>query len=309
VLVLVLNAVAAAPSPKPLAELFGALVLLAAASMGLWLVARRTQAAPLVATGIGCGWAVVAGVIVPNLFYASMPGPMVREAAITLTGGGANVGAHPAANPWDVLRPWQWLLLVALIGLVRGLLDGDRTTLLWASGAVAMGSLAYLRYGEVHYYAPAVALAVPLVLTGVAGVARRPGVLAVLVVAAVLYSPYTAEIDKARGRGRVAANTERVNRWVEPRLRPGEVALTQLESSHGRYFHLVHFYAPQGPELTYRFLPPDDQGAEWVREHGARVRYVVTGSEANVDELLSSLGLFGQVRRVTSAPGFVYEVR
>jgi hypothetical protein len=309
VLVLGLNAGAAAPSARPLAQLLAGLVLLAAACTGLLLVVRRTRAAPLVATGIGCGWAVLAGMIVPNLFYASIPAPMVREAAITLTGGGANIGAHPAANPWDVLRPWQWLLLVALVGLVKGLVDGDRSVLLWASGAVAMGFLAYLRYGEIHYYTSTVALAVPLVLTGVAVVARRPGLLAALVVAAVLYSPYTAEIDKARGRGREAANTERVNRWVEPRLRPGEVALTQLESSDGRYFHLVHFYARRGPQLAYQFLPPDDQGAEWVRRNGARVKYVVTGSDTQVDELLSSIGLSGHGRRVAEAPGFVYEVR
>jgi len=308
-LVLVLNARAAAPSLKPLAELLVGLVLLAAASAGIWIVVRRTRADTLVATAIGAVWAVLTGMILPNLFYASVPAPMVRQVAITLTGGGVNAGAHPAANPWDVLRPWQWLLLVALIGLVKSLIDGDRTALLWASGAVTMGFLAYLRYGEIHYYAPAIALAVPLVLSGVAAVVRRPGLLAVLVVAGVLYVPYKAEIHKAQGRGLEADRTEEINRWVEPRLRPGEVALTRLESSDGRYFHLVHFYAPQGPELAYRFLPPDLQGADWVRRHDARVRYVVAGTDEMVDQLLSSIGLSGNGRRVPNAPGFVYEVR
>lgn len=308
-LVLVLNAGAAAPSLKPLAELVVGLLLLAATSAGLWLLVRQTQAAALVATGIGAVWAVLAGMIVPNLFYASVPAPMVRQAAITLSGGGVNAGAHPAANPWDVLRPWQWLLLVALIGLVKALVDGDRTVLLWASGAVAMGFLAYLRYGEIHYYTAAIALTVPLVLHGVQVVGRRPGILAALIVVAVLYVPYKAQIHEAQGRGLEADHTEEVNRWVEPRLRPGEAALTRLESSDGRYFHLVHFYAPQGPELAYRFLPPDLEGAEWVRRHDARVRYVVTGTDEMVDELLSSIGLSGHGRRVPNAPGFVYEVR
>jgi hypothetical protein len=309
VLMLALNAGAAAPSLKPLVQLLAGLVVLAAACTGLWLLVRRTRAAALAALAIGCGWLVVAGMIVPNLFYASFPAPMAREAAITLSGGGPNVGVRPAESPWDVLAPWQWLLVVALFGLVKGLLDGDRTTLLWASGAVAMGFLAYLRYGHVHYYTAAVALTVPLVLTGVAVIARRPNVVAAVLVAAVLYSPYTAEIDKARGRAREAANTETVNRWVQPRLRLGEVALTQLESSDGRYFHLVRYYAPGGPELAYRFLPLDDQGVGWVREQGAQVRYVITGGEVEIDDLLSSNGLSGRGRRIAEAPGFVYEVR
>ena len=308
VLVLVLNAGAAAPSLKPLAELVVGLVLLAATSAGLWLVVRRTRAATLVATGIGAVWAVLAGMIVPNLFYASVPAPMVRQAAITLTGGGVNAGAHPALEPWQVLEPWRWLLLVAVVGLAKGLFDGDRTVLLWASGAVAMGFLAYVRYGEVHYYTAALALTVPLVLYGVQVVGRRPGILAALIVVAVLYVPYKAEIDKARGRGIDADRTEEVNRWVESRLRPGEVALTRLESSDGRYFHLVHFYAPQGPDLDYRFLPPDVDGATWVKNNGRRVRYVVTGTDENVDELLSSIGLSGHGRRVKNTPGFVYSV-
>lgn len=309
VLVLALNVGAAAPSPKPLLQLLSGLFVLAAQCTGLWLLVRRTRAAAFVALAIGCGWVGIAGMIVPNLLYASFPPVMAREAAITLTGGGPNVGAGPAVAPWDVLGPWRWLLVVALIGLVKEVLSGDRTALLWASAAVAMGSLAYLRYGHIHYYTAVVALTIPLVLAGVAAVARRPGVLATLVLAAVLYSPYTTEIDKARGRSREAENTERVNRWVEPRLRRGEVALTQLESSDGRYFHLVRYYAPEAPELDYKFLPPDEQGARWVLEHRVRVRYVITGGEVDVDDLLSSIGLSGRGRRVTEAPGFVYAVR
>jgi dolichyl-phosphate-mannose-protein mannosyltransferase len=307
-LVIALNAGSAKPEARPLLQLLAGLLVLAVASTGLWLLVRRSRAAALAALTIGCGWVAIAGMILPNLFYASFPPVMAREAAITVTGGGPNVGARPAESPWEVLQPWQWLLVVAAIGLVKGLLDRDRTMLLWASGAVAMGLLAYLRYGHVHYYTAAIALTVPLVLTGVAALARRPGVLAALLVGGVLYFPYTTEIDKARGRSREAKRTEDVNQWVEPRLRPGEVALTQLESSHGRYFHLVRYYAPGAPELAYKFLPTDEQGASWVRERDIRVRFVITAAEADVSELLSSIGLSGQGRRVPEAPGFVYEV-
>jgi hypothetical protein len=131
---------------------------------------------------------------------------------------------------------------------------------------------------------------------------------AVLVVAAILWQPYRDGIDAARARGREATSTERVNAWVDARLRSNEVALTNLEASDARFFHLVRFYVPWAEEPDYRFLPPDPDGAEWVRAHAKRVAYVLPGSPTNVDSLLRSLGLPGRALRVDDAPGVVYRV-
>ena len=307
VLLVLLNALAAKPAAKPLAELVAAVVALAVASAAAWFVLRRTKFAGFAATAIGSAFAALAGLVVPNAFYLSMPGPMLRQVVITLSGGGANAGAHPALGVWGVLGPWHLLVLAAVVGFAWSLLERDWTALLWGSGALAMGFLAYLRYGEIHYYTAAIALAVPLVLQAVRAVPVLRTVVGALVVAVVLYQPYKAEIDQARSRGRVANSTVEVNRWVASRLRPNQVALTSLEASDARYFHLVHFYTPTGPVLDYRFLPPDAQAAAYIQSSHKRVRYVIAASAEDATALLRGLGLPGSAHRV-HAPGFVYAV-
>lgn len=306
-LIVLLNALAARPAAKPLAELVAVVVALAVASAAAWLAVRRTRIAAFAATAIGGAFAALAGLVLPNAFYLSVPGPMLRQVAITLSGGGVNSGAHPALGAWGVLGPWHLFVLVAAVGFVKALFERDWTSVLWASGAVAMGFLAYLRYGEIHYYTAAIALAAPLVLLALRSLPLLGPVLAALVVAAVLYKPYKAEIDQARSRGRIADSTVAVNRWVARRLGPHEVALTSLEASDARYFHLVHFYTPTGPVLDYRFLPPDIEAAQYIQEHKLRVRYVIAASDEDATGQLHSLGLSGSAHRV-SAPGFVYAV-
>lgn len=306
-LVLALNLTAASPSLDYLVEV--ALALAAAALLGalVWLAARRTRAAAHTSISLGLAGFALAGAVLPNLLYASVPAPMLQWLAITATGGGVNRGARPALSPLDVLEPWTLTLLVALLGAVVALRDRDGATLLWLAGAFSMGLLAYLRFGELHYYAPTIALLAPLVLRALAAFSPQPGAVAVLVVAALLYSPYKLGIDSARDRGEIAERTERVNSWVERRLGPDEVALTRLESDDGRFFYLVRLYAPDGHEPSYRFLPPSPEAARYVERRGLRVGYVVTGSPEDVDGLLASLGLPGRARRV-DAPGFVYRV-
>jgi len=306
-LFVVLNALAAPPAVKPLAELVAVVLALAVVSTAAWLAVRRTRIAAFTATAIGCAFAALAGLVLPNALYLSVPGPMLRQVAITLGGGGVNSGAHPALGAWGVLGPWHLFVLVAAVGFVKSLFERDWTAVLWASGALAMGLLAYLRYGEIHYYTAAVALAAPLVLHALRSLPLLRPVLAGLVVAALLYQPYKAEIDQARSRGRIADSTVAVNRWVASRLGPHEVALTSLEASDARYFHLVHFYTPTGPVLDYRFLPPDPEAAQYVQAHRLRVRYVIAASDEDATGQLRSLGLPGSAHRV-SAPGYVYAV-
>jgi hypothetical protein len=240
--------------------------------------------------------------------YASFPAPMVRWIAITATGGGVNEGASPALNPVDVLEPWTALVLVAVLGALVSVRDRDWASLLWAAGALSMGLLAFLRYGDLHYYAPAIALLVPLALRTLAAITPRPGLLAAALAVALLVTPYRVGIDAARDRGTIADRTERVNRWVEARLEPGEVALTDLESSDGRYFYLVRIYAPEASsEPAYRFLPTSHEAAGYIRDHGLRVGWLIAGAPVDADAMLAGLGLEGPTRRV-EAPGVVYRV-
>jgi hypothetical protein len=307
--VLVLNALAAPPALRPLAQLLAGLAALTAAGVVGHAVLRRTRVASLAGLALALLVAGLAGMIVPNLFYLSMPAPMVRQVAITLTGGGVNEGANPSLNPVDVLEPWWWLALLAAAGLVLALRAGDRTALLWAAGALAMGFLAFLRFGYVYYYTSAIALLAPLAILALRPLVRRPAglTLVALLVALVLLRPFDLGIDAARDRGAVAEETHEVNRWVAARMEPGEVAVSRLESTDSRYFHLVHFYAPHTPEPDYRFLPPDGEAARHIAEQGLRVRYLVMGADEDPAGILATVGVQGTAERV-DAPGVVYRV-
>ncbi len=307
-LAVVLNALSALPAARPLLQLLAGLFGLAVLSGALLLVLRRTRAVSIVGLGIALVWSALAGAIVPNLFYASVPAPMLRTVATTLLGRGVNEGARPAISPLDALRPWNVLILLACVGLIAALRARDWTSLIWAAGAFSMGFLAFLRFGEYRYYAAAVALLGPLALMVPRYLAPRAGLIAVVVVALTLYKPVRLGIDTASDRGVEASRTERVNDWVESHLRPGEVAFTQLESSDGRFFHLVRLYAPDATERAYRFLPPDNEGATYARDHALRVRYVITGAPADAAALLASLGIQARARQVPGAPGYVYRV-
>jgi hypothetical protein len=308
VLAVVLNALSALPAARPVLQLLAGLAALAALSAAALLVLRRTRAVSIVGLGVALLWSALAGAILPNLLYVSVPAPMLRTVATTLLGGGVNEGARPAISPLDALRPWNVLILLACAGLIAALRARDWTSLIWAAGAVSMGFLAFLRFGEYRYYAAAVALLGPLALLVPRYLAPRAGLIAFVVVALTLYKPIRLGIDTARDRGVDADRTERVNEWVESHLRPGEVALTQLESSDGRFFHLVRLYAPNAPERRYRLLPPDEEAAAYIREHDLRVRYVVTGGPVDAAALLASIGVPGRTRQVAGAPGFVYRV-
>jgi len=229
--------------------------------------------------------------------------------AITLTGGGVNTGAHPDLNPWDVLEAWRAFLLVAAVGLWVAVRRREWEALVWASGAFGLGLLAFLRYGEFHYYAAAIAVAAPLVVRALQAVRVARPLVAVLVVAAILYQPYRDEIDRARSRGKVAERTERVNAWVEPRLGAREVALTYLESDDSRHLYIVDFYSPWNQGRGYRFVPPGPEGLKYVRARGLRVAYLIAGGSTDATALVRSLGLAGRATRERGAPGFVYRVR
>jgi hypothetical protein len=302
---LVLNALAAPPAGRPLALLVATLLVLAAVTGAAWYAARWTRLRLWVELAAALAAAGLAGAVVPNLLYASLPAPTLRGLAVTASGRGVEASSS-FVSPFDVLSPWAALLVLAAVGLLLALRSGDRPAVLWVAAVTAMGGLALLRYGSVHYYTAAVALLAPLAAPALKALSRAPALVAVVFLVA-LYHPLQLQVDEARDRGTIARETERVNEWVEARLRSDEVALTFLESDDGRTFALVRQYAPSTPPRRYRFLPATSRGVEYAAENGLDVRYVITGAETNPATLLASLGLEGRAVPV-DAPGFVYRV-
>ena len=115
----------------------------------------------------------LAGAVVPNLLYANVPAPTLRWLGVTLSGRGVEASTT-FVPPWNVLAPWLGVGILALVGLALALARGDRTALLWALAAAAMGGLALLRYGSVHYYTAAIALLAPLGLEALKAISRWP---------------------------------------------------------------------------------------------------------------------------------------
>ena len=303
---LVLNAFAASPALRPLALLVAALVVFALLAWAVWRVTRGTRVRLWVELGIALVTAGLAGSVLPNLLYANLPAPALRWLTVTLSGRGVEASTT-AVPPWDVLESWYGVMLLALAGFVLALRARDRTVVLWLVAAAAMGLLALFRYGSVHYYTAAIALLAPLAVPALKALAHRPPILAGLAAFFALYQPFWVQVDEARDRGEIARSTERVNAWVEPRLRGRDVALTFLESDDSRTFSLVLQYAPSTPPRQFKFLPATSKGVEYAAQSGLDVRYVVTGAETDPAALLASLGVQGRATRV-DAPGFVYRV-
>jgi hypothetical protein len=301
---LFLNALAAPPALRPLGLLAVAVAAAASLTAGAWMALRRTRARRWVELGAVLAAAGLAGAVVPNLLYANVPAPTLRWLGVTLSGRGVEASTT-FVPPWNVLAPWLGVGILALVGLALALARGDRTALLWALAAAAMGGLALLRYGSVPYYTAAIALLAPLGVEALKAISRGP-IIAAFVVFGVLYPPLQLQVDEARDRGDIASATQRVNEWVEPRLRARDVALTFLESDDSRTCALVRHYADVPPR-RYRFLPATSEGVAHAAASGLDVRYVITAAPADPRTLLASLGLTGSATAL-DAPGNVYRV-
>jgi hypothetical protein len=297
-LLVVLNVGAAAPKGSYVRDLVAGLAGAAIVGGLAWRAARATRvrdAAGLLLLGAG---AYAVGVIVPNLFPANTPPLMVRWLGRELTGQdvtSSSRGLHPGGL--NVLEPWIPLLALALLGLVRAVRARDWPPLLWAVGALAALLLALTSFPNLRYFDPFVALAIPLALGALRTRSARPTLLAVAVVAATLVIPFRDGVRAARDRGTNGTHVEAINRWVEARLRPGEVALTRDQSNDSRYFYLVKDFAT-GPEPRYRLLTATPEGVAYAREHALRIRYLITAPRESGQAVLESLGVAGRARPV-----------
>ncbi|TMJ93907.1 MAG: hypothetical protein E6G67_11045, partial [Actinobacteria bacterium] len=160
-----LNLGAATPKATYVRDLLAGLAAVGAGAALVWVAVRRTRLRELGGLLLLAAGAYLAGVIVPNLFYASTPPAMVRWIGRNLNGQDVTSSSSgPELSGLHVLRPWIPLLALAVLGLVRGLAGRDRTVLLWAVTAVVTGLLALTQFPNPRYFEPAVALSIPLAL-------------------------------------------------------------------------------------------------------------------------------------------------
>ena len=295
VLVVLLNiGSAGSPRAKALGFIVAALALLAFC----WAFARfapqriRGLATLLAAMVV----AALAGFVLPNLFYAGTVPTMARWVAAALVGRGVNSDAAPLSSGLSPLKPWAPYAALALVGTIRALRAGDRTILIWASGALAMAGLAAARFATPHYFIPAVALAIPLVLRAVTTPGGKAPILGLVVVAAILVVPFRHGIREGRDVKRLATAADRLDAWASDHLRTGQIGLTTIPDGDTTYRAYIVQFSTRPPARDYRLYSADADGAAAARAAGKRIHYIIDpGRQIDV----ASLGL----RRVGPAPG------
>jgi hypothetical protein len=305
VLCVVTNATAQAPESRELVRL----VLAGAAAGALlavsWLVLRRTRLRRLGDIGAAIALAAVCGFVVPNAPYATTLPELARDTLANLTGSGVNTGIEPFSGALLPPRPWLPLVAVAALGLLRALRAGEREALLWAAAGLGLGLLGAARLGLIHYYAPALAALIPLVLRAFGPPQRMRPWLVAGGTAALIALPLRSGFAEQRGYERLAAASAAANDWAVGHLRAGEVAVT-TESDQTGFFYPRAFSSWDVPVDT-RLLPATTAGIDFAREHGLAIKYVIVGGAA-ADSALAKRDLGAdRLRAVPGAPQ-VFEV-
>jgi hypothetical protein len=271
-----------------------------------WRGLRHTQEAVLlVPVLIAAYWAAARTArgrlrIVLNPFYAllaaclfvgaALPATLVVDAGLQsflnvergLRGGGINSGIARFHGGYSLTATplKQALVVFAIAGVAAAValvLDRarDPVPVVLFAAALPLGVMATARLGDLHYYAPAYAVAVLAALW----LFRRSGLPgAVAVVALLLYVVAPALQDR---NGAAHDTSSFARRWaptyaaIEQHLAPGAVALlpSGYPNADERYFELVQIYVAHTPRYPYRFLPASGLAATYASANGLRPRF------------------------------------
>lgn len=295
-MVVVLN-IGSAAGPRSKAVAFvAAAVVLVLGCVALIRLAPRLRLGALGSLVPAMLLAALAGFVIPNLFYARTVPTMSRWVAAALLGRGVNSDASPLTSGLGPLKPWLPYLILALLGLVRGLRAGDRTVLVWAAGAASMGLLAAARFATPHYFIPAVALAIPLIVRSVLTPGTRGTLVLVAAVVLLVAVPYRDGYRAGRAVGHKAATSARLDGWASTHLHPGQAALSTIPDGDTTYAGYIEQFATNPPRVRLRVFSATPDGLAEARAAGLRAHLIVDpGRQVDV----ASLGL----RRVGPAPG------
>jgi hypothetical protein len=291
----------------------GAAVLAAAA----WLILRRTRTRRAAGLALALASAGAAGAIVPNLFFFSTLPASFRSVGANLTGGGVNQQVDAFAGlELGPLLPWVPLVLLAAIGFVQLRQAGDRTALVWATGAAALAVPATLRLGELRYFIPTVALLIPLALAIFGRTGRAPRLAPVALVAALAAYPIVDGVRLGDEYKRDIDYAQQIDRYVVDRLGEGEVALTTLRYNESVYVPFAEVYGRfEPPHAPLRSVPAVPYGVARAKADRLTPRYLVDPASAGRllhDSLgpvrLRAIGIRADAREVSPFAG-VYELR
>jgi hypothetical protein len=227
-----------------------------------------------------------------------------------LTGRNVQEGVEPFSTPISQLdaivgTPVVLVFLLALAAAVLGIVRRDPLPVVWTVGMLSLGLMAYARPPNVHYFAPSFVLATFALLWLLQ---REPrAAMPLLAWPVVLYVMWPAWRDReapAKEQERFAAVVAPAKRYVEARLKPGEVALvpSYWPFADARYFELVQIYVDHTPNYPYRYLPTTAAVRPFAQVRGLRPRYFIgpqAATPGHQDLQLGELGAYS----ISKAPG------
>ena len=276
-----------------------------AAAWALALALARVTAVGVVAVALLAGIALPVALDVPDGLQA-----LVR-ATEPLRGVGVQEGIEPFSTQFTRIddlvgdRVVAFFVLAAVAGVV-GLATRQPHPVVWATGALAMGVLAFSRPPNVHYFAPAFVLSTLSVLWLFRRAGTSGGFLVLPLVALLAWPAYANRDAPAAEARRFAGVVAASQAFVDGRLRPAEFAYvpSYWPFADSRHFELVHLYVSHVPAYTYRYLPATARAREFAEASGLRPRYYVGPQAADIDGTarvtLDQAGTF-TVRRLPGA--------
>jgi hypothetical protein len=272
------------PSWRGLSHPQEAVLLIPLAVAAYWAAAARARGrARLVLNPF---WALLAAA---GFVGAFLPATLVLDAGLQsfvnvergLRGNGINSGisAFRGGYPLTETPLKQALVVFAVAGVAAAVaLRGPRRrplpVVLFAA-ALPLGIMAAARLGDLHYYAPAYAVAV----VGALWLFHRYGLPGAVAVAAlviyVVVPTFQSRHGPAHDTAAFAAQWAPTYAEVKRHLPPQEVALlpSGYPNADERYFELVQNYVAYTPRYPYRFLPVSRRAADYASANGLRPRY------------------------------------
>jgi hypothetical protein len=262
------------------------------------------------------------GLLVPVTF--DVPDGLRALVYVTknVSGQGVQEGVDSFSTPFsqldDIVGTHVMIVfLVALAAAGLGLYRRDPLPVVWTVGALTMGLMAFARAPNVHYFAPSFVLASFALLWLLQ---REPRVaLPLLAWPVVLYVMWPAWRDRgapAAEQARFAALVEPAKRYVDARLKPGEIALvpSYWPFADSRYFELVQIYVDHTPPYPYRYLPTTAAVRPYAKVRELRPRFFIgpQAAASGVQQLqLGDLGVYTVqkaaggdiVGEITNGPG------
>ena len=249
----------------------------------------------------------LAGMLIPNLFFIDELVPMLRVMWWSITGQGHNAGFELSSVPTSLALQWSGsalcpllpIVALAALGAWRAVRRRDTAMLYWLIAAGSMFALATMRgvvHPSPHHYGPALALAIPLVLSlcgtdtcgaGCQPVSRQLGTASlsmlgprwrIVGIIALTITPIASAQLAAWDNHNRCVTIDQITKRLTPRLTSNEFIMTDYwgQNADAAHFMQVRDYCFYTPAIHYRSLPDAPTALRYAKRRGLTPIYYIT---------------------------------